>query len=152
MGWKSESIRVSRPLDGCKLNLAKPPELSPAPLYHWPPTSANLPIGHGWRVWEEEQQLRLSWWWVGLCSVFSEANLTHGNEAVWHNPGNVAEEPTPVHNVYIGQYLFLATEEGEINTTHPNYDSIQHIFIPACSVARKTPFMQFFDIFQSFTL
>ena len=57
-----------------------------------------------------------------------------------------------VHNVYIGQYLFLATEQGEINTTHPNYDIIQHILIPACSVARKTPFMQFFNIFPSFTL
>ena len=45
-----------------------------------------------------------------------------------------------VHNVHIGQYLFLATEQGEINTTHPNYDIIQHILIPACSVARKTPF------------
>ena len=57
-----------------------------------------------------------------------------------------------LHNVYIGQYLFLATEQGEINTTHPNYDIIQHILIPACSVARKTPFMQFFNIFPSFTL
>ena len=54
--------------------------------------------------------------------------------------------------LYIGQYLFLATEQGEINTTHPNYDIIQHILIPACSVARKTPFMQFFNIFPSFTL
>ena len=58
----------------------------------------------------------------------------------------------PLHNVHIGQYLFLATEQGEINTTHPNYDIIQHILIPACSVARKTPFMQFFNIFPSFTL
>ena len=30
-----------------------------------------------------------------------------------------------MHNVHIGQYLFLATEQGEINTTHPNYDIIQ---------------------------
>ena len=59
---------------------------------------------------------------------------------------------SPMHNVYIVQYLFLATEQGEINTTHPNYDIIQHILIPPCSVARKTPFMQFFNIFARFTL
>ena len=55
-----------------------------------------------------------------------------------------------MHNVLFGQYLFLATEQGEINTTHPNYDIIQHILIPACSVARKTPFMQFFLYFSEF--
>ena len=49
-----------------------------------------------------------------------------------------------LHNVLFGQYLFLATERNEINTTHPNYDIIQHILIPSRSVARKTPFMQFF--------
>ena len=58
----------------------------------------------------------------------------------------------PVHNVLFGQYLFLATERNEINTTHPNYDIIQHILIPSRSVARKTPFMQFFKNFASFTL
>ena len=43
-----------------------------------------------------------------------------------------------VHNVLFVQYLFLATEQGGNDITLPYCDIIQHILIPARSVARKT--------------
>ena len=52
---------------------------------------------------------------------------------------NVAQ-CSPVHNVLFGQYLFLATEQGEINTIRPNYDIIQHILIPPCSGCEENTF------------
>ena len=45
---------------------------------------------------------------------------------------------SPLHNVLFVQYLFLATEQGGNDITLPYCDIIQHILIPARSVARKT--------------
>ena len=52
-------------------------------------------------------------------------------------PGCVTRVAT-LHNVLFVQYLFLATEQGGNDITLPYCDIIQHILIPARSVARKT--------------
>ena len=51
---------------------------------------------------------------------------------------NLVKFSAPMHTVLFVQYLFLATEQGGNDITLPYCDIIQHILIPARSVARKT--------------